>query len=183
MIHFNIFLIFRTDVSISGTGFNATVTEDYCGGFTSGVGGNVSHHEYPDPYSSGALDCDYVVRAPAYHNVEVNFVDQFNVPGSPFSRCTGGDYIEFRDYLDVGYFYLRNPDTNLVAGINLAVSSDNVEGQTHNSGYNQLWLWDFDHIVSVYDDTKVLAAATENPTASTNVHVETFTGADYQVRN
>ena len=46
--------------------------------------------------------------------------------------------------------------------------------------YSQLWLWDFDHIVSVYDDTKVLAAASANPTSATNVHVETFTGADHQ---
>ena len=31
----------------------------------------------------------------------------------------------------------RNPDTDLVVGINLAVSSDNVEAQAHTEGYNQ----------------------------------------------
>ena len=77
------------------------------------------------------------------------------MPGAPLSRCQGGDYVEFRDYLDAGYFYLRNPDTDLVVGISLSTSSDNVEAQTHAAGYNQLWFWDFDHIVSVYDDTKV----------------------------
>jgi len=128
---------FRTDVSITAKGFNATYSEDYCGGFQSGIGGFVSHHEYPDPYDSGALDCSYIVRAPLHHNIQAQFVDQFSVPGSPMSRCRGGDYIEFRDYLDAGYFYLRNPDTNLVVGINLAVSSDNVEAQSHTEGYNQ----------------------------------------------
>ena len=45
-----------------------------------------------------------------------------------------------------------------------------------NENAYKLWLWDFDHIVSVYDDTKVLAADGPNPSATANVHVETFTG-------
>ena len=64
-------------------------------------------------------------------------VRQMALTRSPMSRCQGGDYIGFRDYLDAGYFYLRNPDTNLVDGINLAVISDNVEAQSHTEGYNQ----------------------------------------------
>mgnify|MGYP000018708000 CR=1 FL=1 len=179
--HGNVMIVkMRTDAVIAGKGFNATYEQSGCGGMVGGIAGDVTYNEYPLPYPAESFDCEYVVRAPAFHNVNSMFVGDFNVPGSMFARCEGGDYLEFRDYRDAGYFYLRNPSSDLVVTINSNVNSDDVQVNTHQGLYTQLWMWDFDHIVSVYDDTKVLSAAQASPTVDTNVHVEEYTGADHQ---
>ena len=138
--HGNVMIVtFRTDSSISGTGFNATFEQNGCGGIVSGAEGMLSYPEYPLPYPAEGFDCEYVIRGPDFHSITARFEGNFSIPGSQFSQCAGGDYLEFRDYRDAGFFYLRNPSSDLVVTINQAVSSDNVEVNTHQNLYSQLW--------------------------------------------
>ncbi|CBY40558.1 unnamed protein product, partial [Oikopleura dioica] len=73
---------FRSDFSVVGKGFNATFSSPRCGGMYTGMGGIISYDDYPDPYPSDAFDCEYVLRAPVYHNVQASFSGNFSVPGS-----------------------------------------------------------------------------------------------------
>ncbi|XP_048237900.1 cubilin-like isoform X1 [Haliotis rufescens] len=88
------FVRFKSDSSVSGTGFNATFTAipGGCGGFFSSRTGSIFSKNYPNAYPHNT-DCQWLIQLEENRPVELTFVD-FDVEGS--STCSF-DYVTVND--------------------------------------------------------------------------------------
>ncbi|CAG0904641.1 unnamed protein product, partial [Darwinula stevensoni] len=84
----------RSDVSVSGRGFNASWITQHsnCGGLFTTPTGNILSPNYPQNYDHSD-DCGYLIRVDANHAVELQFVD-FDV--EPHNNCSY-DYVALFD--------------------------------------------------------------------------------------
>ncbi|KAM8810851.1 cubilin [Eudromia elegans] len=67
---------FKTDVTVTGKGFNASWQENPggCGGIFQATSGEIHSPNYPEPYSNNT-DCSWVIQVDYSHRVLLNFTD------------------------------------------------------------------------------------------------------------
>ncbi|NXD11879.1 CUBN protein, partial [Nothocercus nigrocapillus] len=67
---------FKTDVAVTGKGFNASWQENPggCGGIFQATSGEIHSPNYPEPYSNNT-DCSWVIQVDYSHRVLLNFTD------------------------------------------------------------------------------------------------------------
>ena len=86
-----VFVRFKTDHSVSHTGFRISYVTS-CGGTFTEATGLVTSPYHPNPYPSGR-QCDYLIAQPMGMTIRVAFID-FEIEGS--YNCAY-DYLEIRD--------------------------------------------------------------------------------------
>ncbi len=86
-----LFIRFKSDHSVSHTGFRISY-RTYCGGTFTEETGVVTSPYHPNPYPSGR-QCDYLIAQPQGMAIRIAFLD-FEIEGS--YNC-GYDYLEIRD--------------------------------------------------------------------------------------
>ncbi|XP_019897556.2 cubilin [Esox lucius] len=89
----NMYLRFRTDASITHTGFKAKYSIATCGGTYVGQSGTIRSPGFPANYPDNSA-CEWYLEGPTGHYLTLSY-DNFTLQSS--TQCSG-DYVEIREY-------------------------------------------------------------------------------------
>ncbi|XP_063777593.1 cubilin [Pseudophryne corroboree] len=105
----SMFLVFSSDTSVSGGGFNASYHKS-CGGYLHANRGLITSPNYPENYAP-SQNCTWHVVVTAGFTVAVHFEQTFEIQNND-AACHSGDYIELRNGPDESSPPLGNTASN-----------------------------------------------------------------------